>query len=140
MYKILDLFQLSSTINSKSFNKKIEDFYKDKLKSELCRIKQNNSGKLRFYCKIVGDFELQRYLKLNISKDLKLMLTKLRVSAHSLAIETGRYGTTKIPADQRFCKFFPTNVEDEVHFLFQCPQYNLLRNEYNIPFINIQCI
>ena len=48
MYEILDLFQLSSTINSKSFNKKTEDFYKDKLKSELCRIKQNNSGKLRF--------------------------------------------------------------------------------------------
>ena len=28
-------------------------------------------------------------------------------------------------------------MKDEVHFLFQCPQYNLLRNEYNIPFINI---
>lgn len=65
------------------------------------------------------------------------MLTKLRISAHSLAIETGRYGTTKLPADQRFCKFCPTNVEDEVHFLFQCPQCNLLRNEYDIPFINI---
>ena len=65
------------------------------------------------------------------------MLTKLRIGAHSLAIETGRYGTTKIPADQNFCKFCPTNVEDEVHFLFQCPQYNLLRNEYNIPFIII---
>jgi hypothetical protein len=25
----------------------------------------------------------------------------------------------------------------EVHFLFQCPQCNLLRNEYDIPFINI---
>ena len=61
MYEILDLFQLSSTINSKSFNKKIEDFHKDKLKSELCRIKQNNSGKLRFYSKIFDDFELQRY-------------------------------------------------------------------------------
>jgi hypothetical protein len=62
MYEILDLFQLSSTINSKSFNKKIEDFYKDKLKSELhvCRIKQNNSGKLRFYSNIFDDFELQR--------------------------------------------------------------------------------
>jgi CTP:phosphocholine cytidylyltransferase-like protein len=33
--------------------------------------------------------------------------------------------------------FCPTIVEDEVHFLFQCPQYNLLRNEYDIPFINI---
>ena len=30
-----------------------------------------------------------------------------------------------------------TNVEDEVHHIFQCPQYNLLRNEYNIPLINI---
>ena len=46
MYEILDLFPLSSAINSNSFNKKIEDFYKDKIKSELhvCRIKQNNSG------------------------------------------------------------------------------------------------
>ena len=97
MHEILDLFQLSSTINSKSFNKKIEDFHKDKLKSELhvCRIKQNNSGKLRFYSKCFGDFELQRYLKLNMSKDLRRMLTKLRISAHSLAIETGIYGTTK---------------------------------------------
>ena len=64
MYEILNLFQLSSTIISKSFNKKIEDFYKDKLKSELCRIKHNNSGKIRFYGKMFGNFELQRYLKL----------------------------------------------------------------------------
>ena len=28
-------------------------------------------------------------------------------------------------------------MEDEVHFLFQYPQYNLLRNEHNIPFTNI---
>jgi hypothetical protein len=73
-------------------------------------LKQNYSasGKLRFYSKNIGDFELQRYLKLNdISKDLRRMLTTLRISAHSLAIETGRYGTIKIPADQRFCKFFP---------------------------------
>ena len=83
MYEILDLFQLSSTNNSNSLNKKIEDFYKDKLKSELCRIKQNNSGKLRFYSNTFGDFELQRYLKLNISKDLRRMLTKLRISTHS---------------------------------------------------------
>jgi hypothetical protein len=55
MYEILDLFQLSSTINSKSFNKKIEDFYKDKLNSELCTIKQNYSGKLRFHSKKFGE-------------------------------------------------------------------------------------
>jgi hypothetical protein len=86
MYEILDLLQLSITINSKSFNKKIEDFHKDKIKSELhvCGIKQNNSGKLRFYSKFFCDFELQTYLKLNMSKDLRRMLIKLRISAHSL--------------------------------------------------------
>jgi hypothetical protein len=52
-----------------------------------------------------GDFELQRYLKLNISKDLRRMLTKLRISAHSLAIETGRYGTTTIPQKHGFFDF-----------------------------------
>ena len=77
-----------------------------------------NSGKLRIYSKIFGNFELQRYLKLNIFKDLRRMLTKLRISAHSLAIETGRYRTTKIPADQRFCKFYPTNVGDMYIFFF----------------------
>ena len=109
MYEILDLLQLSITINSKSFNKKIEDFHKDKIKSELhvCGIKQNNSGKLRFYSKTFCGFELQRYLKLNISRDLRRILRKLRISAHSLAIETGRYGTTKIPADQRFVNSAP---------------------------------
>jgi hypothetical protein len=54
------------------------------LKSELyvCMIKQNNSGILRFYSKFFGGFELQRYLKLNISKYLRRMLTKLRISAN----------------------------------------------------------
>jgi hypothetical protein len=49
------------------------------------------------------------------------MLTKLRISTHSLVIETGRYGATKIPADQRFCKFCPTNVEDDI--LMEIAQY-----------------
>jgi hypothetical protein len=121
MYEILVLFQISSTINSKSFNKKIEDFYKDKLKSELCRIKQNNSasGKLRFYSKNIGDFELQRYLKLNdISKDLRRMLTTLRISAHSLAIETGRYGTKKYQLVKDFVNSAPQMWKMRCIFFF----------------------
>jgi hypothetical protein len=58
-------FNYHQQLTQNPFNKKIEDFYKDKFKSELCRIKENNSGKLRIYSKNFGDFELQRYLKLN---------------------------------------------------------------------------
>ena len=44
-------------------------------------------------------------------------------------IEIGRYNqTTK---DNRHCLFCGCNViEDEVHFLFQCPTYSMIRNKF----------
>ena len=44
-------------------------------------------------------------------------------------IEIGRYNqTTK---DNRHCPFCECNViEDEVHFLFQCPTYSMIRNKF----------
>ena len=44
-------------------------------------------------------------------------------------IEIGRYNqTTK---DNRHCPFCGCNViEDEVHFLFQCPTYSMIRNKF----------
>ena len=45
-------------------------------------------------------------------------------------IEIGRYNqTTK---DNRHCPFFGCNViEDEVHFLFQCPTYSMITNKFD---------
>jgi hypothetical protein len=45
-------------------------------------------------------------------------LTKLRISSHPLAIETGRYSKPKTPHNERFCKFCKDQVEDKSHFLF----------------------
>ena len=44
-------------------------------------------------------------------------------------IEIGRYNqTTK---DNRYYHFCGCNViEDEVHFLFQCPTYSMIRNKF----------
>ena len=43
--------------------------------------------------------------------------------------DIGRYNqTTK---DNRHCPFCVCNViEDEVHFLFQCPTYSMIRNKF----------
>ena len=43
-------------------------------------------------------------------------------------IEKGRHKRPKIPREQRFCPFCPTEVEDESHFLMQCILYEN-RNE-----------
>ena len=73
------------------FTKEMHNYYSNKIMHQLTHIRNNETGKLRFYSKIVPNFMMQKYLTFNINKYLRSHLTKLRLSAHSLAIETGRY-------------------------------------------------
>ena len=90
-------------------------FVNNKLTNCLKNIELNKTGKLYFLRSIFGKFELQKYLEFPLSKELRSILTKLRISAHSLAIETGRYNNTL--KKQRFCKHCPTSVENESRFI-----------------------
>lgn len=51
------------------------------------------------------------------NKQLRTLLSKLRLSDHKLMIELGRY--RKIPRDQRLCVICNT-LDDESHFLLEC--------------------
>ena len=123
----------SLNISKETFKVKIQDYFVSKLKLEFSKIKEESSGKLCFYTKIYSNnFKIQEYLKFNCPINLRKKLTKLRISAHSLAIETGRYTNPKTPKTERFCKFCKDKIEDEHHFLFICPKYEPLRLKYNI--------
>ena len=57
-------------------------------------------------------------------------MSKLRVSSHRLEIETGRWTwPVSTPFDERKCHICD-RLEDEFHFLFECPLYNDLRTQY----------
>ena len=101
--KVIGLTISNNNISASIFIQKLEDFYKNKIKLQLQKVKEKNTGKLLFYSKIFNDFEMQKYLDFNIPKILRSKLTKLRISAHSLAIETGRYCKPVVPSDRRFC-------------------------------------
>ena len=46
-------------------------------------------------------------------------ITKLRISAHNLMIETGRYKRpNKVPLENRVCDLCGT-IENEIHFVMQ---------------------
>lgn len=122
----------SLEISKELYKQKLGEFYKSKINFELSKIREESSGKLLFYSKIYKKFEQQEYLKFHIQKELRKQLTKLRISAHPLAIETGRYSKPKTPHNERFCKFCKDQVEDESHFLLKCPKYNILRQKYGI--------
>lgn len=55
------------------------------------------------------------------------MITKFRLSDHSLLIEKGRY--FKIPREERLCHKCKI-LEDEKHFLLYCDYNKTLRNAF----------
>ena len=58
-----------------------------------------------------------------------ILITKFRVSAHTLLIEKGRYHN--IERGKRICQMCDMNdVEDEYHFIFKFPFYTNLRHLY----------
>ena len=94
-----------------------------------------NEGKLTTFYKIKETFSREFYLDSLCFKQ-RSILTKFRLSAHSLriVIETGRYEKCrdeggnvkkKLDREQRKCLFCNLDkVEDELHFLFECPLLN----------------
>ena len=56
---------------------------------------------------------------------------RLRLSSHSLRIESGRYGQNRKSRNERICQFYSTgDIEDEYHFVLVCTMYNELRVKY----------
>ena len=58
-------------------------------------------------------------------EDLRILLTRWRMSCFELAIETGRY--EGIDREERLCVFCNV-IEDETHAIFNCRAYNTIRN------------
>ena len=72
-------------------------------------------------------YKSERYLQIKHFGN-KIVITKLRTSNHNLAIEAGRW--TNIERVNRLCKQCTQhNIEDEIHFLFQCTKYRAERQK-----------
>ena len=93
-----------------------------------------HGNKLRNYRTYKTQFKKEEYLHLK-SKNLRGTFARLRLSAHNLHIETGRYLTGKDRKDpkDRICVYCDLNeCEDEYHFVMRCPLYS----EYRFNFMD----
>ncbi len=88
---------------------------------------QDTEKKLGFYSKYKESFTQHQYLNMPDFHD-RQRITKLLCSDHSLEIETGRHRLIRKPREERTCTMCDLNqVEDEKHFLLDCPAYLDLR-------------
>lgn len=91
-------------------------------------VSKDTSGVLVLYNSCKLRFEYEPYLDI-IPYNLRYLISKLRISAHSLRIHTGRYGQNRIPQNERYCLCCNTrDLEDEYHFILVCPCYIHLRS------------
>ena len=93
---------------------------------------KSNSSKLSFYHSCKSSFGREPYLDISKGFNRRYSTTKLRISAHDLQIETGRY--KNIPRASRFCEWCKINlgqdlVEDESHVLTECDLYSKSRSK-----------
>ena len=102
--------------------------YKNTWKSELFNDKRHNScgNKLRTYRLFKDQFVFEPYLNWG-TYNQRNILTKFRISSHKLKIEKGRY--MNIPAERRICRLCNLDVENEIHFLLECPSLTNTRRE-----------
>jgi hypothetical protein len=117
----------SETSESESPNILLFQRLKDQFnQNTLENIKE--SRKLQLYCQLKTVPGYEKYLTDVTFAKHRVDLTRLRLSSHSLHIETGRH--TDTPREDRTCTLCMTNtIEDETHFLIQCPIYQDIRAE-----------
>ena len=87
------------------------------------------SNKCLIYKHISKHRSLPPYLNSCIPTKCKKIISKFRLSAHTLSIETGRYDD--VNRDERKCiKCNLQDTEDEFHFILKCPYYHDIRTQY----------
>jgi hypothetical protein len=79
----------------------VYDRYSSQWRASICDI--NKQPKLRTFCTFKSDLYLEPYLMEVRDHKLRKVISRFRLSSHSLEIEKGRHCRPKIPASERKC-------------------------------------
>lgn len=79
--------------------------------------------KLRSYVRFKHEYKMEKYISFNFTKYERSLCAQFRSGILPLRIEVGRY--RQEPLEERVCDFCTRNdIEDEEHFIFDCPLYD----------------
>ena len=95
---------------------------------EKWKVDISSSSKLQFFSIFKDNYEVEPYLNTIGNFDQRRQYTKLRISNHKLAIESGRFHKTSI--EDRLCTLCNDHkIESEIHMLYNCAYFGDLRKE-----------
>ena len=121
---------------------KFDRYWLDKINESKTNKNDNfNHNKLRVYSVFKSSFTIEPYISLVCNRNQRSSLTRLRISAHTLATELLRRTKPITPLNQRFCAYCKTGetatnrpIDTEQHFTVEC---NTFRNTRDAMFAKI---
>ena len=105
------------TISKKKRKVEITQNYKNVWECSLLALGTGQS-----YYKFKNTIRLEPYLTVTKNREKRIRYTKLRLCDHKLRIETDQHLKFKVAREQRIYYLYHTKVEDEIHFLLECPR------------------
>ena len=91
---------------------------------------KNTNTKINLLLDLKDQFGISEYLTKSKVPKHRIVISKLRLSAHKFPIETGRY--EQVERDNRKCPFGCDQLGDELHYILTCthPFLSNVRNPY----------
>ena len=112
---------------------KFDSYWLDQIKSSRVGPDGEQHNKLLTYTSFKSHFGMEPYISLVKNRNQRCHLSRLRLSAHRLGVETQRYQRPPVPRSQRYCAYCPPvpgpqpgvspearPLDDECHCLTQC--------------------
>jgi hypothetical protein len=129
-------FYLKDYTNKLPFiHKKVFQRLSDIFHQNSFEVIKSETSKLRTYATFKKEIGFEKYLSAIKNPQIRIQVSKFRLSNHRLMIEVGRHNG--IPKEIRFCPFCPQKVENEFHFLLECSLYKIQRENLINPITNL---
>ena len=119
----IDLWNSETPVNMEYAKRRLCEMYESTWLREIQR-----KSKLRLFQTFKTSFSCGEHLHVNLKKNERSLLSRLRCGILSLAIETDRYSGT--PCVNRICRLCKIEPETETHFLFRCIANTNTRNKH----------
>ena len=127
IFRAVDMLDVYNTLNECSTVKIWADLHN--LKCQEWKDNLVKYPKLRTYITFKDNFCIEPYVQINMNRKYRSVLAQLRSGILPLEIECGRWKGLEV--NERICRVCNQNVvEDEHHFVLDCPLYDDERSHY----------
>ena len=105
------------------------DILQESVRKLKMKVEMSQRSKVITYKDLSPGLNKCNLYQMEIPEQIRVNITRLRLSSHNLKVETGRW--SQIPREARLCTCGSGDVQTERHIIAKCPLTLHIRQKYN---------